>query len=350
MAKLNVAVAGFRNNGRGHAQRAAAYSKTRLVSVSDLLPERRAQARELFGDVELYDDYRRQIADGDADVVVVSLPVPLHATAVTAALKAGKHVLCEKPPGCDAREARKMVDLAKDKGRVLSWGLQRRYLPEMFAARHAIRRGMLGNIYRVDVRYTLSRLSFLKDDRFRMLKKGGGVFFDLGVHALDMAWSLLGCPKATRVVAANHLVFPDWNGVDRVEDMAEDNAMALIFLEAGESGVAPVISVETSYLSQRPKGVATEHRPHLQILGDKGGLQTPSLVFAGGGYDKVETRELPIAKSWRRGDTAGMWADFVRACEGKGDLMITAEHGVELMKIIDAVIKSAEQGKEIRLK
>jgi len=344
MAPLKVGVIGFRNNGHSHSKQIAAGPKTRLVAVADLVESRRQTAREEFGLEQVYGDYRELIDQSHCEAVVISLPVFLHCQAVLHALNAGKHVLCEKPPAVNAREARRMVSLARKKGLVLSWGLQRRFLPGMRVARREIGAGRLGSIYRINARYTVARSTLLSADAYRMRKSGGGVFFDLGVHALDMAWSLLGCPKARRAVAANHTAFPDWNAVERREDMAEDNSLAMVFFEGGA-----VVSVETSFCANHSD--PTQHGPQLQILGDQGGLHIPSLTFVWGGPapTSLKRRVLKAPKSWEKNATAQMHANFADAVAGRAELAIPAEQGVELMRMLDAVIKSAQQDREIRL-
>jgi len=346
MNPLKIGMIGFWNIAQMHAKDIASIPELQLVSAADLLPDLRALAREKFGISNVYGDYRELIRRSDADAVVVALPVPLHYKATMAALRAGKHVMCEKPPASNAAEARRMIDLAKEKGLVLTWGLQRRFYPEMFVARREIQAGALGAIYRINVQYTVQRVPRVATDLFRMRKStGGGVFYDLGVHALDLAWSLMGCPKPARVVTANHTVFPQWVNEAARGDMAEDNSMTLVFFEGGKA-----VSVETSYCANHAD--STEHHPRLQILGDKGGLQTPSMVFVTGGLEPKSVQKRTLAAEPPDGKTERrlMHENFVDAIRGRAPLLIQAEQGYDLMRMLEAVSQSAEKGKEIRLK
>ncbi|MCX7013670.1 MAG: Gfo/Idh/MocA family oxidoreductase [Candidatus Sumerlaeota bacterium] len=346
MNPLKIGVIGFRNIGQVHAKEIAANPETQLVAAADLREELRQEARERFGLTQVYGNYMDLIRKSDAEAVVVALPVPLHCKATMAALRAGKHVMCEKPPAASAAEARRMIDLSAQTGLVLTWGLQRRFYPEMFVARREIQAGRLGAIYRINVEYTVQRATLVASDPFRMRKStGGGVFYDLGVHALDLAWSLLGCPKPLRVVTANHTVFPDWVNEAARGDMAEDNSMALVFFDGGAA-----VSVETSYCANH--AAPTHHHPRLQILGDKGGLQTPSLAFVSGGLEpkSVEKRTLAAEPTDGKSERRLMHDNFVDAVRGRGPLLILAEHGYDLMRMLEAVAKSAEKGKEARLK
>lgn len=340
---LNIGILGFNYIAHDHARQVMTCPKTRLVSVADLEHGRRVMAEETYGVRHTYPDYTT-LLQGDVDAVIVALPVPLHYAATMAALEAGKHVLCEKPPAASSEEAVQMVTLAREKGLVLSWGLQRRYTPAMHAARTAVEWGLLGRVYRVEAKYTLARSEAMFTDPIRMRKKGGGVFFDLGVHVLDMAWSCLGCPKPVRVTAALHTAFPHWNALLDKSDMAEDNAAALIILEDGS-----ILDIEACFASQRPPERETGHNPTLHILGDRGGLQTPSLLLSTGQKKKVTTRVLKLRKSWQVSDRRQMIANFADAVAGRKELLIKPEHGIALMKMIEGVVASGDEGREVRL-
>ncbi len=152
MKKLTVGILGFRGVQQDHARQIKASKKLRLVSICDLKQDLREKARDEFGVGEVYGDYRDLIRDSDVDIIVNALPVPLHLCASMDAMKAGRHVLCEKPPTKTVAEARKLVAFAAKKKLLLSWGLQRRFLPEMHAARDAIAKGRMGKLYRIEVK------------------------------------------------------------------------------------------------------------------------------------------------------------------------------------------------------
>jgi predicted dehydrogenase len=343
--KLTVGILGFRGVQQDHARQIAASKKLRLVSICDLKRELRDKARDDFGVGEIYGDYRELIRNSDVDIIVNALPVPLHLCASMDAMKAGRHVLCEKPPAKTVAEARKMVEFAAKKKLCLSWGLQRRFLPEMHAARDAAAKGRMGKLYRIEVKYTLSRSPAFLTDPLRMTRSlGGGVFFDLGVHALDLAWSLLGHPRPLRVKAVGHTAFADWNCVKNPSDMAEDNMTALFTFEGGA-----MAEIETCFVSQRSLQDQTGHRPHLHILGDKGGLKTPSLEFVSGGRYKANVGALKIKKQWEIHERRQMLENFADAVAGKSKLLIQPGHGVDLMRMLTATLKSADKGNEVAI-
>jgi predicted dehydrogenase len=98
-----------------------------IVAVADAVEERAKQIAQQHGIPHAYGDYRQLLKRDDVDAVVVSTPTSTHYPIVTAALKSGKHVLCEKPPALNDREAEKMAELAEQQKLVLMYALQMRY-------------------------------------------------------------------------------------------------------------------------------------------------------------------------------------------------------------------------------
>ncbi|WP_431236987.1 Gfo/Idh/MocA family protein [Mycolicibacterium aichiense] len=132
----------------------------------------------------VHDSYEALIDDPDVDAVYNPLPNSLHGKWTRAALKAGKHVLCEKPFTANAAEAREIADLAAESDRVVMEGFHYRYHP--FAARveQIIASGELGTVERVEAAscFWLPKFSDFRYD----FALGGGSLMDLGCYAVDM--------------------------------------------------------------------------------------------------------------------------------------------------------------------
>ncbi len=342
MGKQGIGVIGLAV-GREHCKAINACSRTELVGAADLSNERCDWVRENTACTNLYCDYRELIADPKVNAISVALPIHLHHQATMAALNANKHVFCEKPPASNSDETRQMVELALERNLVLTWCLQRRFNPEMMAARHVVDSGMLGHIYRVHVRYLRDRMPRMMTEPYRMLRNsGGGVMLDLGVHALDMGWYLLGCPKPIRLVSSNYSAFPEWNAVENIEDMAEDTALAMIFFENGST-----LTLEASFVSQSED--LTNHKPTVRLFGDKGGFYTDSLTVCQGGSEKMEYTSIDILPEWEGPHPRiKILENFVDAIEGKDSLIVKAEHGLHLMKMIDGIRTSWLEQREVR--
>jgi predicted dehydrogenase len=135
----------------------------------------------------------------DADLVVIATPNESHVPLAEAALRAGKHVVVDKPFTLTLAEARALTTLAADAGRVLSVFQNRRWDSDFLGVRAAIAGGMLGDV--VELRSEMSRYRPEVRDRWReRAGPGAGVWYDLGSHLVDQALLLFGPPA---IVAAD---------------------------------------------------------------------------------------------------------------------------------------------------
>src|SRR5262249_21985726 len=121
-----------------------------------------------------------------------------------AALRAGKHVLCEKPPTLNSVEMRTLQKEAKNLGLIYFFSRQFRFTPSMRRAHDLIARAELGKIYFAEAVWVRSRgiPSGLGDWFTQRKRSGGGALIDIGVHALDSAWYLMGTPRPISVTAS----------------------------------------------------------------------------------------------------------------------------------------------------
>jgi predicted dehydrogenase len=135
------------------------------------------------------------LADPAIDLVDLCLPPDLHTPAVLAALKAGKHVLCEKPLALTAADCRKMVAAARQSGRMLMVAHVLPFFPEYAAALKAINSGKYGKLLGGTFKRIISHPEWLGED-FYDPKKKGGPLVDLHVHDAHLIRMLFGMPAS----------------------------------------------------------------------------------------------------------------------------------------------------------
>jgi 1,5-anhydro-D-fructose reductase (1,5-anhydro-D-mannitol-forming) len=170
-------------------------------------------------------DLGRALADPEVEAVYVGSPNALHVEHVDAALRAGKHVLCDKPLAIEAGEAGALVALARERDLRLGLVHQLRHHPAHDHARALIAAGEVGEVLAIRVDYgSPSRLSGWRTDRSRA---GGGVLFNVGVHLIDLVRHLTGA-EITQVVGQTE---PD------PESGLDVSLSALLGLDTG--GTAP---------------------------------------------------------------------------------------------------------------
>lgn len=151
-----------------------------------------------------YTDYRQMIAEADIDTVYVGIPNALHLEACTAALEAGKHVICEKPVASNYDEAKAMADLARSRNLFLWEAVSTIYLPNFAKLRELLPR--VGNVRIAHVNFSQYSSRF---DAFREgivqpafdPTKSGGALMDLGLYNLHYLLGLFGEPESVAYLA-----------------------------------------------------------------------------------------------------------------------------------------------------
>jgi predicted dehydrogenase len=190
MIPIRVALLGFGHAGRVfHAPLIAATPGLSLTALGT----RRSAAETGFPEAEAIPDMLAAARYPEADLVVIATPNESHAPLAEAALRAGKHVVVDKPFTVTLAEARALSALAGEDGRVLSVFQNRRWDSDFLGVRAAIAGGVLGDV--VELRSEMSRYRPEVRDRWReRAGPGTGLWYDLGPHLVDQALVLFGPP------------------------------------------------------------------------------------------------------------------------------------------------------------
>src|SRR3984893_7617579 len=242
MKKLNLGIIGTGWPGQMHALAARAHPEANLYAAADVDKERRVAFAKDYAPEKSYGGYHGLLQDRHVDAVIICLPNYLHFHASLAALEAGKHVLCEKPPTMNGAETTVLREEAAKRELIYSFSRQGRLSPAMRAATAAVEEGSLGKIYHAKATFVRSRgIPVGIGDWFTEKKRsGGGALIDIGIHALDSVWYLMGTPQPT---AVNAQVFRNFEHLVKVPVFdVEDAAFAFIRFNNGA-----VVQLETSW-------------------------------------------------------------------------------------------------------
>jgi predicted dehydrogenase len=332
--RLRVGIIGAGWPAERHADGYRECKDVEIVAVADLDLARRERFARQYRVASLYTEYQELLADPAVDAVSITLPNFLHRPAAVAALESGKHVLCEKPPAMTHAEARQMADVAARCGLVLSYALQRRFTSPMAELRAAIDTGKLGDVYHARAVWTRTfGVPKGLDGWFTdPARAGGGALVDIGVHVLDMAWFLLGCPKPLTVSGQVHNRFPDLT-------RTEDAAFAFVRFAGGAS------------LELAASWVLAQEMDHMAVhlYGTRAGARVDDtnleLYTAGVDGRTRNGRTFSDGLSGFKGETK----NFVAAVRGEPAANATGEHGAALMAMLDGVYESSRRGCEIAL-
>ncbi len=352
MKKLKVGVIGVGNISNEHIKAYLNNPRVELYAFCDINEKQLALMAEKYGVTRTFTDKDEMLALPELDAVSVCTWNSQHAPCTIAALNAGKHVLCEKPMATTVEDALAMKEAAERSGKLLQIGFVRRFGNDCAVLQDFLREGTLGDIYFAKAAYLRRNgnpMGWFGDKS----RSGGGPLIDLGVHVIDLTRYFMGNPKPVSVYGVtfhklgNRSELKDKKAYVSVsateKDICdvEDMACAMIRYDNGA-----VLSVETSFSLNLKKDQGT-----IELFGTKGGAKlSPELELYTelNGYMADVNLCTPTALSFD-----GLFQgeiDHFTDCVLDGTLCrAPAEDGVELMKILRAIYRSAETGHEVLL-
>lgn len=351
--KIKVAIVGCGGIGGVHAAAYLKNPKVELYAVCDINEERLNKFAEKHGVTRKFTDVNEMVKLSEIDAVSVCTWNSQHAPCTIAALNAGKNVLCEKPMATTEAEAQEMLDAAKKNNKLLMIGFVRRFGNDCKVVKDFIDADSLGEIY-------LAKATYLRrngnpggwfGDKSR---SGGGPLIDLGVHVLDLTRYLLNNPKPVSVYGVTykklgnrpHIIknttawIVENTSKDDICDV-EDLAFALVKYDNGAT-----VSLETSFSLNIKQDVG-----NIELFGTKGGAKLdPSLEIYTEANNYLTNVTFPFPTALAFDNLFQNEIDHYVDCVIEGiPCKAPAEDGVAIMKILDAIYKSAETGHEVVL-
>lgn len=317
----------------------------RIVAIADIDENALQSSKEKFNVPHAFTDYHDLLALDEVDAVSICTPNYVHKDAALAALRAGKAALVEKPLAMNAQEAQEIVDVARETGTKCMTAFVSRYGAEAQVLKRYAESGELGDIYYGRAQMLRRRgipgwgVFGQKD------KQGGGPLIDLGVHVLDLALWLMGHPKPVSVSGISVTKFGNREGVvglmgqwDVSTYTVEDFGAGFIRFENGS-----VLLLESSFCAN----VKDEGMLQISLMGDEGGADLrPLSIYREEHGVLVDVSPAFVAPN--KGFELEINA-FVNAVANDTPVPIPAEDGLTVNKIIDAIYRSGELGREVEI-
>jgi len=304
-----------------------------LVWLCDRDREKAERVAQKFGIPHASGRLDDMLDDESVEAVDVCTPNYLHAPIAVAALEAGKHVLCERPLSRNATEALQMVKAARKADRVLMCGVQHRFRADAQLLRRFVAKGELGPIFYSKSGWLRQRTEWDSDEWRRQRKEaGGGVVLDLGFQMLDLSLWVLGQPKVVSVTASVHRLR---------KGEVEDSATAFLRLEDGAT-----LTLELTWGLLMEKDFA-----YLNLFGSGGAaLLNPFRIHRGmhGALVNV-TPTMDSLRNQYKASIDAQLAHFAEVLRKGVKPMGHADEIVPVMELLDAIYRSADQGKEVRV-
>jgi len=345
MKELGVGIIGC--GGIARACHAPGWNECPGASILALADLDRLQAEDLaeeYGAPRVFADYKKLLRVDEIDAVSVCTPNATHSEIAIAALRAGKHVLVEKPMATSSTQAASMVRAARKADRLLMVGQHFRFVNSTHAMKPFIDAGELGDIY--FARVQALRRRYLPPQKTYTQKKnsGGGCLYDIGVHMLDLALYLTSFPEPVSVSRVAHTAMAKskdvvglWGEWDRRSFNVEDFAAGTIRFANGL-----IMSLEVSWLLN----MGERQRMRTDLYGSRGGIVWPSLQFfteRGGQLLNTEIEEPPETNPHHEEIRA-----FAEAIRQGGPSPIPPEESAQVVAILEAFYRSSKTGKEAR--
>ena len=344
---------------------AYAASDAKLVAVCDVVAARSQAAAQKYGAESFYQDYRELLDRNDIDAVSVCVPNHLHHSITIDALRAGKHVLVEKPMAMNLAQAKEMANVADEEGKILMVGFNNRFRSDVVRVRRLFDEGKLGDVYFAKVGY-LRRRGYpsgwftVKDE------SGGGPIVDIAIHVMDMTRYMVGSPLPVSVTASVSKRFgacPVYSGVWQSSDVrdglrdgnqfdVEDFGTAWIRFDNGM-----VMAVETAWSAN-----VERDRVYSDLMGTKAGASIDSYRSvhkksqwsddrdAVRLFTEMSGFEADAALPCRPVDThLEEIRHFLNVVEGKAEPITTPHDGLVMQALLDAIYESSKKGKEVSI-
>lgn len=291
----------------------------------------RVQAFAQEWQIERVGSYQ-DVIDSDLDAVYNPLPNHLHRPWSEAAMRAGKHVLTEKPLSLNAGEARQLADVAAETGRGLLEAFAYRFAPQHLAVLEAVRGGELGEIrlYRGTFGFQMTNPG---DFRWNP-EMGGGALYDVGCYPVNLARLLLGEPQAVMAQARWTQGGAAHGGVD---------AALSGLLDYAQTDTGPLVSIDCGF-DWLPRGMLGR----CLVVGTRGQLELENAYLSNAADFRltVNGEVRPVAPG--NGYTQ-MVRHFQAVADGQEAALYPPSDAVRQAQVLDALLLSAREGRRVQL-
>lgn len=353
MSKVKVAVIGcgtIANNA--HIPSYLGCEDAEIKYFCDIIPERAEDAVKKYGCGKAVVDYKEVLADPEIDAVSVCTPNKMHSIITCDALKAGKHVLCEKPAARTLPEVVKMQEAQHKHGKTLNIGVVNRFNDGVNHIKRIIDAGDLGEIYSVYVSFRAHRSIPGIGGAFTTKEiAGGGALIDWGVHYLDIVMYCTGDPSPKTVSAeafcklgkdiANYTYTYMWaentRDVNGTYDV-DDSVVGIVRTEG------PTITFNGAWAQN-----IGENEQYIDFMGTKGGIR----LYYGKHFEMWSTKDGMLTKTTFEYNSNNHFQTEINAfidCVKTGKKAPShIDTNIITAKILQGVYDSAEAHKEIEI-
>ena len=367
---LNVGIVGFGYMGKMHSmcyENIKYYYDTDITVCLYAVVSAKAPEQMPVSFKKYYKDVDALLADDNVDIVDICSPNYLHKDILLKAIKAQKHIYCEKPLTVDLLSAKEVINQIhiSQYNKISRIAFEYRFIPAVMRAKQIIEDGLLGNIINFNFKYY--GCEFLDPKRcisWQSTKKmsGGGVLYALGTHSIDLIRYLIG--DVTEVFAQEKTYFKqrplkedpsvvkdvDIEDIINAQLTCDNNAMGTLLL----SQVAAGSGVDFSFEIYGEKGAVKFNHENANVIYYYNNKDEKEPTGGFDGFKAIETTQkyggaavFPpprVTIAWSRYHIASIY-DFLNAVAGENKTYPDIEDGYKVQQITDAIYRSAASGK-----
>lgn len=343
---IKAAIIGFGGMGSFHAKQIKKISSITVEGVYDINPDR---AKIASGEgYKVYDTLEECLSE-DIELVIIATPNNFHKELSIKALEAGKNVICEKPAMMNARELEEVLEVSRQSGMIFTVHQNRRWDRDFRMVKEALEQKLIGTPFYIESRVQGSR--GVPGDWRCVKEAGGGMLLDWGVHLLDQILWLVDSPVVEIYAQLLSVKFKD----------VDDNFKVLLKFK---NDLSVLIEVDTYTFIPLPRWhVSTDSGTlvindwdcngkilkanMVEFKWEEGIVYTsagPTKTMAPRPVETIDTLPLPQVET----DCLDYYANVAGAIRHNAELIVTPEQALRVMRIIDAIFKSAQNGECIK--
>ncbi|HAY73260.1 MAG TPA: gfo/Idh/MocA family oxidoreductase [Ruminococcaceae bacterium] len=352
--KLGVAIIGCGNISRSHIPSYLKLDNVEIRYFCDIIPERADKAVETYGCGKAVYNYKELLGHDDIDIVSVCTHNDCHAPISIDFMRDGKDVLCEKPAARTLPEALEMQKVAHETGRMLSIGVVNRFVDTVNKIKKLIEDDVLGEVYQVYISFRSHRsIPGLGGDFTTKAASGGGVLIDWGVHFIDLVLYCLGDPTPLTCSGVAHsklgTAMKDYVYTSMWAEDTKDTENGTFDVDDFVTGLIRTDKATITLNGAWAQNI-NESEMFVDFLGTKGGIR----MQYGGKFKLYSTMGDMLTEITPDYNSAGF--DYAAEIKSFVDSVITRkpnqayiDNAVITSKILDAIYRSSDSGKEVTL-
>lgn len=343
--KTGIAVVGYGGMGSWHAKQLKSMEEVQFLGIYDILAAR-GKAAEQAG-IHAYSSFEELLNDPAVELVTVAIPNDQHKDICIRAMQAKKNVICEKPVALSSEELSEMIQASKENHVVFTVHQNRRWDEDFLTAKRVYDEGTLGKVFNIESRVHGSR--GIPGDWRNTKEHGGGMVLDWGVHLLDQILNMIDKKIVSVYATLSHVTNEAVDDGFKVILQFEDDLSCQV-----EVGTSNFINLPRWYIQGENGSAIIEDwnlNGKIVMVSDWENRDAVPVVTAAGltktmaprTSETIQEYPLPVVKS----DVRDFYRNVMKACRGEEDILVKHDQVMKVMKLMEAIFKSAETNQVI---